>query len=43
MLADLETRKASLQATLLRISGAMQVLNRATGRRGAGADRRKPN
>jgi chromosome segregation ATPase len=26
MLADLEARKANLQATLLRISGAMQVL-----------------
>jgi predicted nuclease with TOPRIM domain len=26
MLADLETRKANLQTTLLRISGAMQVL-----------------
>lgn len=41
MLADLEVKKSELQATMLRISGAIQVIEELLGQENAPADQEK--
>lgn len=38
VMAELEVRQANLRSTLLRIGGAMQVLEEMLGEKGTGAD-----